>query len=205
MENTRRNKIVIVTISLIALIGLVTALLLSLRQPGGIAVQVNTVPKDAKILANGKRIRNGTVYLEPGNYSIEVSKKGFNTVNSTIAISVNRTYIQEALNPVSTETKAWAAKNNKLYLEFEGLAGRTAQKTGDDFYKRNTLAKLLPIDKLTFKIGYLENPDGSITLNIYSVDALSRAEAMQQILDWGYDLTDYKITFTGFFNPLEQP
>ena len=204
MEYTRRNKIIILTILLITLVGLISVVVISLRRPSGIAVQVTTVPKDAKIVANNKKIRNGTTYLEPGSYKVEISKKGFATIKSTIVINANRTYIQEALSPVSESAKAWAAKNNRLYMEFEGLAGKTAQKTGENFYKRNPIAYLLPIDKLVYKIGYLENEQGSITLTVHAVTPEQRTAALQQIRDWGYDPTDYEIEFVDYVNPLAE-
>lgn len=200
----KKNKLVFIILILITLTGIVIVSVLSSKHPTGIAVDVTTVPHDSKIVANGKNIHNGTVYLQPGKYTVEISKKGFKTIQSTKLISDDNNYIQEALSPISEDAKNWAERNIYQYSKFESIVGATAQKTGEKFYKKYPLAKLLPQDKLVYKIGYSENADSSITINIYAVTPDQRAAAVQQIRDWGYDPVDYKIKFIDFINPLEQ-
>lgn len=200
----KKTKYLIITIIVLVVSIVAYNIYLAQSRSGKIAVEVTVLPKDATIYANDIRIKSGTAHLKPGKYTVTVSKEGFETDKQEIFINETYKYIQTVLAGTSTEAKEWERKHQKELLEFEGKVGETSRLTGDVFKTKYPITKLLPVNELVYKIGYTTNPDKSIlTLTIHAITPQQRQAALQQIRDWGYDPTDYKITFADYINLLQ--
>jgi hypothetical protein len=207
MQQENRKSNVALAVMFIVLIVLVLVgyfAYTTITRSGKLAVEINAVPSDAKVTLNGTEVGNGTVYLEPGNYTVKGTKEGFSEFSQQASIDTNGQVISVPLAAESDEAKAWAKDNQNKYLDLEAEAGVEAQKQGEIFTEKNPIAKLLPHESLLYTIGYradTSDPTGnSIILEIDAIEGY-RQQAIYQISQWGYDPTNYKINFKDYKNP----
>lgn len=193
----------LITLAVVGLLGY--GAYIAISRAGKEAVQVYLTPEDASLTANGESLGTGTVYLTPGEYEIKASKEGFESYNKKITItSPNTSDIDIALQPMSEEAKKWAAENQKLYLAYEGRAGKRANQEGEEFSKKNPVASRLPIDTFLYSIGYradTSDPSGDSIIIVISAPEGYRRAALERFRDLGYDPTDFTIEFTNYKNP----
>jgi hypothetical protein len=170
-------------------------------------VVVNVVPSDAKVTANGTELKNGTAYLTPGVYSIEVSRGGFKTEKTTILVGdPNTASIDVALTPVSDSAIEWKKSHDSLYYDYEGRVGERAAQEGVAFTALNPITSKLPFENLLYTIGYRADPsDSSGNSIIVEIDASRgyRNAAINEIRNLGYDPTMFKINFRDYESPFE--
>lgn len=200
---THKAAFSLITLVVIGLLGY--GAYIAISRTGKEAVQVYLTPGDATLTANGEHLDNGTVYLVPGTYEVKASKDGFESFSQKIVIdNPNTKEIDIALQPVSEEAKKWAAENQKLYLAYEGRAGKRANQEGEEFSKKNPVASRLPIDTFLYSIGYradTSDPSGDSIIIVISAPEGYRWAALERFRDLGYDPTDYTIEFTNYKNP----
>lgn len=198
-----KKKFILLAIgaALLILAAIVLTITGSNRRAGKIAVQVLVLPSTAQITANDQSIKNGTVYLKPGEYKVKMSAEGFESKESTITINESNPYVQDQLTAISVEAKQYMKDHQKEYEEFEGKVGDASRKKGEAFQEKFPIVKLLPATNVLFQIGYKSSDENTLILTIHANDPGQRQAALEQIRDWGYDPTDYKISFTDFSNP----
>lgn len=176
-------------------------------RPNTQPVAVSVVPSDAKITANGTEIKNGTAYLKPGVYSIEVSRSGFKSEKTAILIGdPNTASIDVALTPVSDSAIEWKKSHESLYYDYEGRAGEQAAQEGIAFTALNPITSKLPFENLLYTIGYRADPsDDSGNSIIIEIDASRgyRNAAINEIRNLGYDPTTFKINFRDYESPFD--
>lgn len=202
--NQKKIRYIIIAIAVLILSIVAYNIYLAHSRSGKIAVKVTLLPGDAKITVNDKEIGGGTQYLDEGTYKVIVSKEGFKTSTETITITPDYNYIQTALTAESGDAKKWELSHTKDIKEFEADVATASQTSGEAFKTKYPITKLLPVNELVYKIGYTTTPDKSaLTLTIHAITPQQRQAALQQIRDWGYDPTDYKITFADYINLLQ--
>lgn len=204
--NSTRNYIVIAgalaVILLLILIGFIAYPTISRNDK--VPVVISVVPSDARVTINDRQVDLGTVYLEPGTYTIKASKQGFVSFSNTTYIDRSTGTIAIPLAAASPEAQEWAKNNQSEYVKIEGVAGKVAQEQGKDFRTRNPIVTKLPYKNFLYTIGYRTDPsDPSGNSIIIEIDAPEgyRQAALYQIRQWGYDPTDLTINFRGYNNP----
>lgn len=200
---THKRKIVLITKVLLVMLAIATIVTL-VGRIGKVGLTVATVPRDASVTINGTQIGNGTQWVKAGTYAVIVKKDGFETQKQTVTVTGDKSdnIIAASLAPKSKEAKEWAAKNNSAYKDNERYGARQARAAGEYFANKNPITKKLPFTDPYYKIGYVVDGQ-SITLTIITPSPRYRFYAVEKIREWGYDPTDFVITFEDYQNPLE--
>jgi hypothetical protein len=163
---------------------------------GKVSVTIDVVPSDSAVTANGEKVKVGTVWLTPGNYTFIASKSGFSDAKSEMTISSTNNYV--ALNPtaVSDAAKKWAEEYG---YEIDGLSSREFEAKNAQILKNHPLLAVLPYTTDDFKItfDYRTNDSSSFYIIVTGADADGRTKALEWIRDQGYDPADYVFEFQG--------
>ena len=209
----KRNKALIITAIVIfigiSLFAIVFGLLQYTERQGKTAVTFYTIPSDATIIVDNKKITSGsTTYLKEGNYSYTVSRDGF--AEQTRSLSVNeytdssQFIMLEANSRVGTQ---WLRDNPEKTTEFESLAGQAAVERGDAARKESPIIDDLPLKNLLFTIGYkndTSDPSGnSIIVTVRSPEQY-RQDAITRLSTLGHNLSDYKFEFYDMEDPFDE-
>lgn len=180
--------------------------LLSFNHAGEVSVDIAVVPSDATIHIGDTSITNKqSVYLKPGDYSITVSKDGFESTTQKITVSEDTTaHIIAALYPVSSDATAWYNAHQDDYYKLEGIAGTVANEAGQEFINKYPITGSLPIQKATYLIGYKKTDNQkNIIITITAYEGY-RESALQEIRNLGFDPSNYTIEFNDYENPFNE-
>lgn len=201
---THKQKIILIAKVLLVMLAIATTVTL-VGRIGKVGLTVATVPRDASVTINGNQIGNGTQWIKEGTYAVVIKKDGFETQKQTVTVTGDKSdnIIAASLTPKSKEAKEWAAKNNSAYKDNERYGAKQARAAGEYFTKQNPITKKLPFTDPYYKIGYVVGDNQAITLTIITPSPRYRFYAVEKIREWGYDPTDFVITFEDYQNPLE--
>lgn len=213
MKNMKRNKALIITAIIIfigiSLFAIVFGLLQYTERQGKTAVTFHTIPSDATIVVDNKKITSGsTTYLKEGNYSYTVSRDGFTEQTRSLSVDeyteLSQFIMLEANSRVGTQ---WLRDNPDKSTEFENLAGQAAVERGDVARKKNPIIDDLPLKNLLFTIGYkndTSDPSGnSIIVTVRSPEQY-RQDAITRLSTLGHNLSDYKFEFYDMEDPFDE-
>lgn len=202
-------KKVFVLIVLLLFIGIGYGMYISLERSGKEPVRVFVLPQDAVVTVGEKTTKNNqTIYLEPGEYSLNAKRDGFSDYSDTVRIvSSKENIIDFALSPNSEEASNYVKENEGLYLAFEDRSGERAIQEGIRFSELNTITRDLPHKSLFFSIGYRLDPldpkEESIIIEIDANEGYKNG-AIQYIRNLGYNPTEYNINFRNHRNPFNE-
>src|SRR5574344_663747 len=106
-----KKLITIIFITLISIIGIIGySVLQNNYRSGKIEIEINTVPKDAKITIGEQIYNNGINYIKSGEYKIKIEKDGFETIELNQYIYKNGDQLNIPLIAVSDQAKQWTEK-----------------------------------------------------------------------------------------------
>lgn len=206
-----RHKVgITVGIVVVIFVGLFIYLAVTaVTQIGKARVELSIAPSGAELLINDKKMQPGTLYLEPGRYTITLRKAGFETRTEQRIISTanENLRIPMSLIPVSKDAEAEMKAKNDEYLANEAIGGELAQAFGQEVREKNSIISYLPYRTSFYTIGYQnDSSDKSNTSIIVTIDANEgdRAKAVAQIERWGYDATTMNIQFRAYTNPFNR-
>ena len=161
MSETQANKktkhiiIIICAIAAIFAIILIYSIAISIFRAGKIGVEVKVAPYDAKIIANGIEISNNRkIYLEPGEYHVEVSREHFYDYTGDFTISADQPYIAAILNASDEEGEKYINEHQAQFTEAEGVIGKSLNAAGNVIQKKYPILKYLPINNRFYSISY---------------------------------------------------
>jgi len=205
------NKRILVIISflgLLVVVPLVWWLVSSTMQGNSVPVSVVVVPSDAAVKVGDTTYKNKTsVRLEPGTYTVTVSKDGFESTTQTIVVQKAYTdSIVAGLLPKSESATQWYKTHQSLYQELEGKAGDLIEEKSKVFNDMYPITKYLPIQKAIYTIGYKQvsnDPTKGIIITINAGEGYREA-ALQEIRDLGFKPGEYTIEFLEYRNPFNE-
>ena len=187
--------------------------LISLRHAGEVQINITVVPSDATVSVGGNTLTGkSSVYLKPGDYTVTISKDGFETDTQDITVlsdddnssDSSQASIISALNPKSDTAKTWYNDNQDAYYELEKIAGSEASASGEAFIDKFPITGFLPVQKATYSIGYKRTEDQKgIIVTIKAYEGYREA-ALQKIRDLGFDPSDFTIQFNNYENPFNE-
>jgi len=168
-------------------------------------LEVSVTPDDATVIIEGERFSPGKISVDPGTYDIDAKREGFETLTQRVTVSDDLLPVVFALTPVSDEAKEWAKKNQRAYADAEAAGGVAAQEQAKSLTEKYPLVSKLPFDGSFYKINYAieDRQKNTIYIRIDSNAPVGRQVGLEQIKEWGYEPTDYKIIFPGLSNPLD--
>ena len=193
---------------IIGIIGVISYnVYLSFERSGKQKIELVIAPNDADVSLTHTQTKkitkshHGTVYVEPGTYRISVQKNGFRLFEKTQDITKDNTVIAELL-PETAEAKKWAKNHQDQYQKLSIIAGKKAREYGEKLTATYPLFAALPIKDAYYSIGRSIKNGEQIVL-ITTPSPQYRYVALRRIVRMGYKLSDYKIEFKDFKNPLE--
>lgn len=208
LNNKRFILHTIIALVIAAIVGGIAYMVYTSHERAGkTEVTLVVAPNDADVAltntSSGKvtKSRNGTVYLEPGTYDVLVEKKGFTTYKTTRDTTKDNTIIAE-LAPETEEAIAWTKKHRDQFQKLEGIADKRATAYNRALIEKHPLLKVMPIKDPYYSIGYYQK-DGEPIIVISTQSPQYRYVATRRINRMGYKISDYRIEYKDFQNPLE--
>ena len=181
---------------------------LSFEHANKTAITLVTAPTDATATFTNTTTKkvtkgsHGTVYVEPGIYDISIEKKGFNSYKKTQDISKN-TVIAE-LSPQTKEAVDWVKRHRDQYDKLEAFAGKKSLEYNKSVTDKYPLIGVLPLKDPYYSIGHYKKDNGEQVVVITTESPQYRYAATRRITSMGYKLSDYRIEYKDFQNPLKE-
>jgi len=182
---------------------------LSFEHANKTAITLVTAPTDATATFTNTTTKkvtkgsHGTVYVEPGIYDISIEKKGFNSYKKTQDISKNNTVIAE-LSPQTKEAVDWVKRHRDQYDKLEAFAGKKSLEYNKSVTDKYPLIGVLPLKDPYYSIGHYKKDNGEQVVVITTEAPQYRYAATRRITSMGYKLSDYRIEYKDFQNPLKE-
>ena len=208
MSKRRITSIIFVILTVVCS-GVVYNIYLSFERASKTAVTLVTAPTDATVAFTNTATKkvtkgsHGTVYIEPGIYDILVEKKGFNSYKKTQDISKNNTVIAE-LSPQTKEAVNWVKKHRDQYDKLEAFAGKKSLEYNKSVTDKYPLIGVLPLKDPYYSIGHYKKDSGEPVVVITTESPQYRYAATRRITSMGYKLSDYRIEYKDFQDPLKE-
>ncbi len=208
MSKRRITSIIFVILTVVCS-GVVYNIYLSFERASKTAVTLVTAPTDATVAFTNTATKkvtkgsHGTVYIEPGIYDILVEKKGFNSYKKTQDISKNNTVIAE-LSPQTKEAVEWVKRHQDQYNKLEAFAGKKSLEYNKSVTDKYPLIGVLPLKDPYYSIGHYKKDSGEPVVVITTESPQYRYIATRRIVSMGYKLSDYRIEYKDFQNPLKE-
>ena len=208
MSKRRITSIIFVILTVVCS-GVVYNIYLSFERASKTAVTLVTAPTDATVAFTNTATKkvtkgsHGTVYVEPGIYDILVEKKGFNSYKKTQDISKNNTVIAE-LSPQTKEAVEWVKRHQDQYNKLEAFAGKKSLEYNKSVTDKYPLIGVLPLKDPYYSIGHYKKDSGEPVVVITTESPQYRYIATRRIVSMGYKLSDYRIEYKDFQNPLKE-
>jgi hypothetical protein len=139
-QMSNRIKLIIagVVIFVIAVIAILIAWIINI--PKTATIEVIVAPSDAKILIGEKRYKNGTHKIEPGDYSIAVTRDDFSPYASEFSIKEGETKkLLVCLNEIDGNT--WYDEHK----EDDDICRRAAELASEEYKKEKQTADIYSV------------------------------------------------------------
>ena len=139
-QMSNRIKLIIagVVIFVIAVIAILIAWIISI--PKTATIEVIVAPSDAKILIGEKRYKNGTHKIEPGDYSIAVTRDDFSPYASEFSIEEGETKkLLVCLNEIDGNT--WYDEHK----EDDDICRKAAELASEEYKKEKQTADIYSV------------------------------------------------------------
>ena len=139
-QMSNRIKLIIagVVIFIIAVIAILIAWIINI--PKTATIEVIVAPSDAKILIGEKRYKNGTHKIEPGDYSIAVTRDDFSPYASEFSIKEGETKkLLVCLNEIDGNT--WYDEHK----EDDDICRRAAELASEEYKKEKQTADIYSV------------------------------------------------------------
>ena len=139
-QMSNRIKLIIagVVIFVIAVIAILIAWIINI--PKTATIEVIVAPSDAKILIGEKRYKNGTHKIEPGNYSIAVTRDDFSPYASEFSIEEGETKkLLVCLNEIDGNT--WYDEHK----EDNDICRKAAELASEEYKKEKQTADIYSV------------------------------------------------------------
>lgn len=189
-----------VVLFILVAIAIVVAWLIS--APKTATIEVTVAPSDATILIGGKKYRNGTYKIEPGDYSVDIQKDNFSPYASEFTVKKDEIYrVIACLNPLDGNN--WYDENKE-----DSEVCRTVAELASEEYKKDTLTEdifsVVPYHSYDdgFNIDAALGADGektTIKISLLSCREQRREALKENALTWlknhNVDVEKYEIEY----------
>ena len=210
LKNLKKEyKIFLFVIAGIMALAIIFTIANSISHIGRIKTIVKYAPYNATIKLNGTNVSNNTtLWLEEGNYTLEVSCEHFNTITQEITINPDNGYILGYLEAADDAGRNTMKQHNLEFIEVEGLIGEAANKQGEKKKQQYPILRHLPLNYSLYSINYSydENEVPIITIKSapeYLDAAVAKLKTFKDVDIEGLNLQFN--TTNNFTDPQENP
>lgn len=200
-----RGVLGFVLFAVISLVILITSFNLYQRS-GKFPLTLAVAPNDSIVKLNDVHVKPGTQYLKSGVYKITVVHDGYTNYTKTVTIDNKSATKSTAipLIPVSDDAIKWVKEHRNEYDAVLSAAKSEENERLTLLKAANPITENMPFKNLLYGINYQADPADTtgtrIRIEITSTESY-RTAALYQIRKWGYDPTDYRITFNDYKSP----
>jgi hypothetical protein len=200
----KKLLLILVTVALLAVSPFIAW---QIYTKGKTKLTVNVAPRDAKISLNDSSIKIGANYVKPGDYTITISRNGFETYSQSISIKASEPLaISKLLSASSTEGTTYEKQHVEEF-------SRVADIIDEEEYTYNAYSNTewteqnypllvsLPVYMSSlFSIEYGQsekypNDPSKKAVIIYADTPDGKQSALMYIYSMGFDPSDYEILF----------
>ena len=163
-------------------------------------IDITFAPRSAAVTIDGKGAAAGKNAVIPGKHQIVITREGFAEYKTEVEAIKGETVLVEAIlesNDLSTAN--WYSKNLDDYELAQGIGDGAADRYYDEQLKKMPILKDLPINGLygSYQVSaQTTDSDSDYTLLIRYTSETAKEEAIKAIEEKGYNLKDYKVTYT---------
>lgn len=194
----KNKKFLVIFLIALTVVSIIIGIVTVNQQKKNATIIIQFAPKSARAFINHKQARE-TNRVAPGEYTITVTRDGFDSYEEKISLTKDsERIIYAVLTPNTDETRFWYENNKEDANLRERIFFRDFSTGSEDAEKKFPIMKDLPFigPKRIYRIDYGKgSKEGTQALYItyYSSDA------KQMALDWikekGYSIEDYEIFY----------
>ncbi len=193
-----KQAVLVVALLMFFAILLLVVVLNSGSIEGKTKVDVVVAPENARVTANEVSLKNGTNYLEPGEYVVVAEASGYRAANDILNVGEEGMKFSIGLIPLSTDAVKEAEKNEEIYFEIEAIDGERARIEGDKIRNKFPVIEHLPHVTSDFRIDYTIDESEDIQLVVSLGASYAKDLFKLQMSDWGYNIQNYTVTFRNY-------
>ena len=180
-----RRRLLFVAVFVLGVVALLVVVSIQQR-PLSAKLEVEITPSDSTLMVSGEEHKEGVIKVKPGNYTINVSRQGFESVSTTVSASKGQTrYVGVVLVSNSPSTQDWYEAHPEDAKKAEGISSRNFDQSSESRAQEMPILKELPwIDHL-YRVDYgpsQRNPNDGEAIALY-VTHYSEA-GRNQALEW---------------------
>ena len=173
-------------------------------------IEIIVAPKSSSIKINDKKGRHGLNYLQPGEYTVDISKDGFETQTKVVNLEQDgKERINLFLIPNREDTMNWYSDNPDDAKLTENINSLIYIEETNRYREENPIIDILPVYEDNFTIKSISTTSSNkpiISVEIYTRERTSpqteqsyRDEAMTYLKSLkesdGIDISKYYIRF----------
>gem|GEM_PF-4933586 len=165
----------------------------------GKVIIVKILPHDATIKLDGREVKTGIHYVNPGKHQFVITRAVFKdkTVNFEIKASESQNF-ELYTRPIDDSAgAAWAQQNPEEAREIDGYDSRAYEENARRVFDSNQILSELPILDNQFRIDQGFSKTGKdFALYIQTTDDAGKAAALDTLRTMGYDPNKLEIIYT---------
>lgn len=200
----RRRKLMIIVIAAIFAVLVIVAIIGAVyNMINSASVKIMVAPTDSTITLNDKTYTNGTHKMEPGVYTVEITRSGFESYSGTIeAVSGETVNLYICLDTTS-ETEGWYNDDTtEDYQVCQSVTDQEIVNAEQEWLDTDPILRILPYRDYDsgYNIDYATDEELNITVTITTLTCSETraASIYQTALDYltsqGIDTGQYSIT-----------
>jgi len=204
----RDNRFLLITVSVafVLIVLIIAATMYIINSFRTASIDVLVAPESARVIINGKEYSNGTYKIEPGNFTVTITKDGFNGYQESFSLSAGQT---KDLAVYLTQTDGgydWYLNHPSDDLIMTRIGDKQASDKSAEMLAKYPILSVLPHRDDDGSYDYTINPKfsgdtlKSLVIELNSCSDYSKpiykAEALKWLSDQGYNPNDYAIEIT---------
>jgi hypothetical protein len=208
LKNNKTTKVLVILITIFIMGAIVYKFIDNSQKTA--AIDVIVAPASSKILIGNKHFPNGTHKIRPGEYSISITKDGFEPYSTKIIAKENETAQLKIFLLPSNGSYEWYYSHPEDAKLLDPIKDYTYTKNLDELKNKNPIINILPIQVAEysnnysvyteFSINYKQTEADRITLVIDDITGGNENKALDIIRAKGFNPDEYNIEYNNASN-----
>jgi hypothetical protein len=173
-------------------------------------IQVLADPASSSVTINDRRAATGKNGVNPGTYTVTISKAGFASQSQTVSVSLNQTVLVGiVLTSNSPTTQNWYSSHQKDQQLQDAIGSQVTDYEAQVSSQKNPFINQLPITYgdgqggfITISLGVSTTLSNGAAVNINAASPELRQSALTYLRTRGFDPANMEMVFYNEENPL---